>query len=125
MLGFNRKALPFTFILQVSTLRAAMTDKSRLDRVYAKLLSNHPYGWALYKKVTTQDMHPVSCGYFDSDGDWHTIVDLRSQDDLPTHGWALPDDRINEIRAPGSTRWGSKSSKSVQIICIGGTAKAA
>ncbi|KAK4078310.1 uncharacterized protein Triagg1_3326 [Trichoderma aggressivum f. europaeum] len=125
MLGINRKALPFTFILQASPLRAAMADKSRLDRVYAKLLSNHPYGWALYKKVTTQDMHPGSCGYFDSDGDWHTIVDLRSPDDLTTHGWALPDDRINEIRAPGSTRWGPKSSKSVQTICIGGTAKAA
>lgn len=102
-----------------------MADKSRLDRVYAKLLSNHPYGWALYKKVTTQDMQPGSCGYFDSDGDWHTIVDLLSPDDLTIHGWALPDGKINELRTSGSTRWGPKSSKFVRTLCIGGTADAA
>lgn len=70
-------------------------------------------------------MHPGSCSYFNSDGDWHTIVNLLSPGDLIVHGWALSDGKINELRTSGSTRWGPKSSKFIQTLYIGGTAKAA
>ncbi|KAL7799321.1 hypothetical protein V8C43DRAFT_313363 [Trichoderma afarasin] len=85
-------------------------------------MSDHPYGWALYKKVTTRDIHPGSCGYFDSEGDWNTITDLSSPQDLVSQGWAIPDEEIYDSNGPGSTIWGPKSSNSVQARCIGGTA---
>ncbi|KAL7792028.1 hypothetical protein V8C37DRAFT_381385 [Trichoderma ceciliae] len=102
-----------------------MSGKSRLDRVYAQLLSDHPYGWALYKKVTTREIHPGCCGYFDPDGDWHTIADLSDPDDVAGKGWSLPYDSISDSKAPASTIWGPKSSSSVQTRHIGGTAKTA
>ncbi|KAF3072002.1 hypothetical protein CFAM422_005759 [Trichoderma lentiforme] len=101
-----------------------MPGKSRLDRVYAQLMSDHPYGWALYKQVTTRDIHPGSCGYFDSEGDWNTITDLSSPQDLISQGWAIPDEGIYDNNGPGSTTWGPKSSNSIRTRCIGGTARA-
>ncbi|KAL6832825.1 hypothetical protein V8C40DRAFT_236106 [Trichoderma camerunense] len=101
-----------------------MSGKSRLDRVYAQLMSDHPYGWGLYKKVTTRDIHPGSCGYFDSEGDWNTITDLSSPQDLTSQGWTIPDDGIYDNNSPGLTTWGPKSSNSIQARCIGGTARA-
>ncbi|KAL7924175.1 hypothetical protein ACQKWADRAFT_325363 [Trichoderma austrokoningii] len=101
-----------------------MPAKSRLDRVYAQLMSDHPYGWGLYKKVTTRDMHPGSCGYFDSEGDWKFIIDLSSEHDLISQGWKIPDDGIYDTNGPGSATWGPKVSNSVQKSSIGGTARA-
>ncbi|EHK47297.1 hypothetical protein TRIATDRAFT_217898 [Trichoderma atroviride IMI 206040] len=84
----------------------------------------HPYGWGLYKKVTTHDIHPGSCGYFDLEGDWKSIIDLSSEQDLISQGWKIPDDEIFDNNGPGSATWGPKTSSSVQSCSIGGTVKA-
>lgn len=101
-----------------------MHGKSRLDRVYAQLMSDHPYGWGLYKKVTTRDIHPGSCGYFDSEGDWKSIIDLSSEQDFVSQGWTIPSDRLFDGKEPESATWGPKTSNSVQRFSIGGTARA-
>lgn len=89
-----------------------MPNNSRLDRVYARLLQDHPYGWTLYKKFTTDELYPGCCGYFDSDGDWHFIADLTAGKDLVTsRGWTAPDDEIVRSRHEKSSSliWGPKS----------------
>ncbi|KAK5997434.1 hypothetical protein PT974_02790 [Cladobotryum mycophilum] len=100
------------------------TDKSRLDRVYAELLQHHPYGWALYKKVTRREIFPGSCGYFDPDGDWHMLLDLTDPDNLDDHGWTIPGDGIHVTESPESMTWGPKTSLSVQSHGAGGAAGA-
>ncbi|KAI5920111.1 hypothetical protein F4810DRAFT_449030 [Camillea tinctor] len=85
-----------------------MANKSRIDRVFARLLMNHPYGWALYKKVSAKDLHPGTCGYFDSDGDWKI---LKIQNHLLDA----------ESREPEPLTWGPKSSESVVCRQIGGS----
>lgn len=98
-----------------------MPGESRLDRVYARLMSNHPYGWALYKKVTAKDLRPGHCGFFDSDGDWYTLVDLTSPvQELALQGWEPPHAQIQN-RDPESMVWGPKSSSSVRAHQLGGT----
>jgi hypothetical protein len=99
-----------------------MVEKTRLDRVYAQLLRNHPYGWALYKKTTTRDLHPGSCGYFDTDGDWKSLADLTRPDELIRSGWAVPEDPINRHGSSESLVWGPKNSRSVRSHCLGVTA---
>lgn len=103
-----------------------MRNKSRLDRVFAQLLQHHPYGWALYKKATTRDVHPGCCGYFDTDGDWHTLVDLMSSDeDLTQKGWKSPSDSFNSRdEEPQTLIWGPKTSKTVVSRQLGGEAGA-
>lgn len=102
--------------------KTIMSGKSRLDRVYAQLMSDHPYGWGLYKKVTTRDLHPGSCGYFDSEGDWNTIIDLSDPQNLTTQGWTTPDDQLQDSEGPKSAIWGPKTSSSIRSCRIGGTA---
>ncbi|KAH7146313.1 hypothetical protein EDB81DRAFT_487533 [Dactylonectria macrodidyma] len=99
-----------------------MRNKSRLDRVFARLLQNHPYGWALYKKATAEDLRPGCCGYFDVDGDWHTLVDLMGNpEDLIRQGWKAPGDKFKGIdKKPETLIWGPKQSKSVVSFRIGG-----
>lgn len=99
-----------------------MVGESRLDKVYAQLLRDHPYGWALYKKVTTQNLRPGICGYFDTDGDWNILVDLTSPDDLVRQGWRAPDDPITRSESPELLVWGPKNSTSVRNHRIGATA---
>lgn len=101
------------------------SGKSRLDKLYARLMDDHPYGWALYKKVTTREIHPGSCGYFDSEGNWRSIADLSSPHDLTNQGWTVPDDGIHDGRGPVSMIWGPNCSKSIQSTCnyIGGGAR--
>ncbi|RYP58987.1 hypothetical protein DL771_011041 [Monosporascus sp. 5C6A] len=105
-----------------ASTRTTMPDESRLDRVYARLMLNHPYGWALYKKITTKDVRPGYCGYFDPDSDWHTLVDLTSPaEELAGQGWQAPDVGINNNKVPESMIWGPKSSSSVRTRQVGGT----
>ncbi|KAF7549733.1 hypothetical protein G7Z17_g6188 [Cylindrodendrum hubeiense] len=103
-----------------------MPNKSRLDRVFARLLQNHPYGWALYKKATAEELHPGCCGYFDTDGDWHTLVDLMSsEEDLIRQGWDAPGNKLgNKDEEPETLIWSPKTSKSVVSCQIGGEAGA-
>lgn len=99
-----------------------MSDESRLDRVYARLMLNHPYGWALYKKMTVRELRPGHCGYFDPDGDWHTLVDLtRPVETLAREGWRAPNAQIRNDCMPESMVWGPKSSSSVRARRVGGT----
>lgn len=98
-----------------------MSSESRLDKIYARLMQNHPYGWALYKKVTAKHLRPGCCGYFDSDGDWRTLVDLTSPaEELEVQGWEPPDP-LKTNRDPESMVWGPKSSSSVRAHQVGGT----
>ena len=59
-----------------------MPSSERLDKVFAEVLVNRPFGHAVYKHVSAQKMRPGACGYFDRNGDWSTIVhlsDLQNQ----------------------------------------------
>ncbi|RSL54595.1 hypothetical protein CEP54_009804 [Fusarium duplospermum] len=98
-----------------------MANSSRLDRVYAQLLCNHPYGWALFKKVTTKDIFPGVCGFFDTDGDWHPLVNLNDPSSLADSNMTVPGTGIGKRREPESMVWGPKQSGSTSSNSIGST----
>ncbi|KAK4067517.1 hypothetical protein Trihar35433_6077 [Trichoderma harzianum] len=55
-------------------------------------------------------------------GDWNTITDLSSPQDLISQGWAIPDEGIYNNNGPASIIWGPKCSNSIRARCISGTA---
>ncbi|PYI02627.1 hypothetical protein BO78DRAFT_351287, partial [Aspergillus sclerotiicarbonarius CBS 121057] len=98
---------------------------SRLDRMYAHLLQDHPYGWALYKKVTADKIFPGACGYFDSDGDWQTLVNLMDPTSLSRQNLtALEKDEEGGEESstcePEILTWGPKQSGSIRSSSVGG-----
>jgi hypothetical protein len=53
---------------------------SRDDKTYAKCFEGRSYGHALFKEVVDAKLKPGDCGFFDLDGDWHTILQLTNKD---------------------------------------------
>ncbi|ROV96365.1 hypothetical protein VPNG_09067 [Cytospora leucostoma] len=102
-----------------------MAGQSRLDRTYAHLMSAHPYGWALYKKVTNRDIFPGSYGYFDADGDWRMLLDLNKHAELVNQGWTVPKDGLANTLPPESMTWGPKVAGSIVAKSVVGTAGSA
>jgi hypothetical protein len=50
-----------------------MVNNERHDRAFAEALTNHPYGWALWKKMTINEdpnFTPGCMGWMNSTGDW-------------------------------------------------------
>jgi hypothetical protein len=102
-------------------------NEDRLDRVYARLLINHPYGWALYKNHPASLIQLGDCGYFDADGDWCPIVRLSDAEAVAAGGWApfLLDNKLEDAwklqQHAVSTMWGPKESKHANQVSVGGT----
>jgi hypothetical protein len=55
---------------------------SRDDKVYARCFKRKPYGHALFKQVSDEVLRPGTCGYFDFDGDWHSLFQLIEEEPL-------------------------------------------
>ena len=69
-----------------------MNNESQLDGVYANRLLNYPYGWALFKQASAQQLKPGAFGYFDSEGDWQATVQLTDEDRLKEQDWKPVDE---------------------------------
>jgi hypothetical protein len=46
---------------------------SKVNKIYADLLSHHPFGHALYFPINSEDIRPGSVGFFDHHGHWHIL----------------------------------------------------
>lgn len=90
-----------------------MTYESRHDVVFEELFENNPEGHALYKPFASSELSPGVCGYFDHDGDWQTIGNLRDPAALEADGWTeatgieMKPDLVDEY-------WGAMVSNSVE-----------
>ena len=85
-----------------------MVNNERLDRAFANALINHPYGWALWKKMTRDedpDFAPGCVGWMNSTGDWCFMEKIA--------------DALATPKNMGS--WGPKYSRKVDMLRIGGT----
>ena len=56
----------------------------KLDEQYTQLMSNHPYGTALYIPLPSKTFQPGWCGYFDDFGDWNPICQIL-QDEVDSN----------------------------------------
>ena len=82
-------------------------DRKNIQREYSRLLSSHGYGHALYEPVSSEELKPGFCGFFNSDKVWNPLFDLDNHDLLQQ--WGLS--RCNVERGkPTDRTWGPKNS---------------
>jgi hypothetical protein len=98
-----------------------LANDSRLDRVFGRLLLNHPYGWALYKKTSARDVKPGSCGYFDSTGDWCSIVQLAEFGAVEMKSLGSFDEQLDVRSGLDPRTWGPKESAFACGVSLGGS----
>jgi len=103
-----------------------MVNEKRLDIVYAEQLKDHPEGHALYKKFSAHKIAPGVCGYFDSDGDWHHILDLKNRAQVLSNGCQplLDPESLKVDTETGTITFGPKHSLHVKGVDVGIKAKA-
>lgn len=89
-----------------------MSYHERHDVVFQNQFRNFPEGHALYLPVPSAAMKPGTCGYFDHNGDWQTIVQLTDSGALEHGGWTAAkgiDVNPNRVREC----WGAMASENV------------
>lgn len=86
-----------------------MSIEHRHDVVYNKQFKNAHEGHALYRPISSQEIRPGACGFFDSQGDWNPIVQLDDMESLKNEGWTTPQD-LEVILDPVSISWKPKHS---------------
>jgi hypothetical protein len=95
-----------------------MGRDDNLSQVYAENMMLHPYGYALYKPVSSSILRPGSCGYFDAQGAWNPIADLTSPASLQKYGLSIPREELERIPTEENVAWGPKISQRVTEMNI-------
>ena len=63
---------------QGSFERSMTAHHKDLRGIYAKRMECHGVGMALMQPISGEDCQPVSCGFFDRNGDWNLITRLTA-----------------------------------------------
>lgn len=87
----------------------------RWDVVYARSFKNQPEGHALYQSLTSRELRPGSCGYFDHNGDWQLVANLTNKE-LGSF------DRVPnlQVRTKTGAQWPLRTSQGVSGMRLGG-----
>ncbi|KDR73010.1 hypothetical protein GALMADRAFT_101440 [Galerina marginata CBS 339.88] len=87
-----------------------------LDRQYAEIMKNHPFGLALYRPLPLSVFSPGSCGYFDDFGSWNPITHLENDVMLTKKGLEkVPEeDALDKAPVDNGITWGPKTSANVK-----------
>lgn len=96
-------------------------NTARSDRLFASLLAND-VGWALWNKFSSFDLEPGSFGFFDADGAWKEIAQLRDDQQLQQDGWIRLEKPVEIRENTGHISWGPKVSAEMQDWNIGAQA---
>jgi hypothetical protein len=80
---------------------------TKLDTAYAALMSQCNQGTFLYTPDVPERFHPGACGFFDEDGLWREVTDLRNAEKLRSNQYTPPHQAI-ELDAPFTCEWNKK-----------------
>jgi hypothetical protein len=68
----------------------------------------------LFRAISGNVMKPGTCGYFDGDGDWRTIVQTTDQNALSAGGWTLPKGFQISMNQVTKQTWEPKISQNIK-----------
>jgi hypothetical protein len=80
---------------------------TKLDTAYAALMSQCNQGTFLYTPDVPARFHPGACGFFDQDGLWGEITDLRNVQKLKSNQYLPPNPAIDLVD-PFTCKWNRK-----------------
>lgn len=84
-----------------------MTDSDK----YVEALSHFHQLFALWSPEPSSRVKPGCCGYFDSQGDWNSIVDLNNKDKASKYDF---DRSLPEPTPKGHGKWQPVCSKNIK-----------
>ncbi|KAK5050810.1 hypothetical protein LTR84_003369 [Exophiala bonariae] len=82
-----------------------MSYDKRADIIFEQRFKNNNEGHALYLPVSSKNLKPGACGYFDHDGNWKTIVHLSEPAGLNNGGWS-PLSNVETVKNSIQEVWG-------------------
>jgi hypothetical protein len=89
-----------------------------LRGIYAKRMECHGVGMALMQPISGEDCQPVSCGYFDRNGDWNLITRLTADDPRELDDYFYPLEYQPKAVAPVEITWQPKTSLGVSALTV-------
>lgn len=89
----------------------------RWDVVYARCFQNQPEGHAVYEPLTTNELKPGICGFWDHHGNWQTIADLSDLKALSSSGYTFVPGL--EYKSITRGKWRVRTSEHVTKLEIG------
>lgn len=92
-----------------------MSSQKSLAAHYVEQMQHHPHGYAIYEPVSSTDLRPGSCGFFDDSGGWTTIAQLDDVESLKRAGFELPPP-LEEAHDKITRSWHPKCSSDVSAI---------
>lgn len=102
----------------LSQFLSANMSADEADKVYARVMSNHPFGIGLYKPLKRTVLYPGACGYFDSFGGWNPIVNLDIALEVKKKGLAPMEIELERAPIEDDIRWGPKVSNKTRAIAM-------
>jgi hypothetical protein len=92
-----------------------------LRGVYAKRMEFHGVGMALMHPIAGEDCQPVSCGYFDRNGDWNLITRLTADTPGELDDYFFPLEYQPRPAAEVQIVWQPKTSSGVTVHSMDAT----
>ena len=83
---------------------------------YPKALEYNSHGYALYHPQQSSSIKLGTAGYFDDEGDWHTVLNLLDPSDLKIPRLDVADDEVQ--RMPPEA-WGTVTGEGVSFSSTG------
>ncbi|PPR07967.1 hypothetical protein CVT24_002646 [Panaeolus cyanescens] len=95
-----------------------MGFEGSVDKVYAQIMSNHPFGIALYRPQKETVFRIGSCGYFDSFGSWNPIANLEDAAEVKRKGLTPIEVELERAPIEDDIRWGPKVSSTAKATAL-------
>jgi hypothetical protein len=88
-----------------------------LQESYAKRMEHHGIGMGLFIPVSSKDLYPPCCGFFDRNGDWNLITMISNERSVMAKGFEPLQDELAELTTI-SIKWQPKTSLGVEEHAI-------
>ena len=96
----------------------------KLHDLYADQMVNHPYGYALYKPVSTKVLRPGAVWYWNELGEWQHIAWLDDSVSLEKLNLKVPEEELERAGDDPLTNWRTMPSSKVSETNITASMKA-
>jgi hypothetical protein len=96
----------------------AATMSSNLAQKYANAMTEHPYGYALFRPASSMKLQPGSCGYLDEQGKWNPVItNIEDTAELQRAGENISAPSPLIAMDPESHVWGPKVATDMTYKC--------
>ena len=105
--------LLFSLIRSGPAVLIAMSSTRELHQLYAQRMMHHGTGYALFTPVSSRDLIPPCCGFFDRNGDWNLVTQISHDPAVQRKGFLPLREKPRQVTEV-SIIWRPKTSTGVK-----------